>query len=117
MFANAEPVPPLRPASARVVAPDGRSAGHVLCAGPVPWTHDVCAWVLNIAVAPSAQGIGLGRAMIVHALRGARDAALPAVGLSVADGNPARRLYDSVGFRAVTRVLSVDIPPYSDGSS
>ncbi|MFC6018702.1 GNAT family N-acetyltransferase [Plantactinospora solaniradicis] len=110
MFDADDPVPPLRSASARVVGPDRRSAGHVLCAGPVPWTDDVCGWILNIAVAPHAQGIGLGRALLTHALRGTREAGLPTLGLSVVDGNPARRMYDNAGFRTHTRVLSVLLP-------
>ncbi|WP_319463350.1 GNAT family N-acetyltransferase [Micromonospora sp. RTP1Z1] len=114
MFDGGEPVPPLLPASARLMDPEGRSAGHVLCAGPVPWTDDVCAWVLNLAVAPRAQGRGFGRALLTHALRGAREAGLPAVGLSVADGNSARRMYDSAGFHPLTRVLSVLLPASSD---
>ncbi|MFR9779693.1 GNAT family N-acetyltransferase [Micromonospora sp. MS34] len=114
MFEAGKPVPPLLPASARLVDRAGRSAGHVLCAGPVPWTDDVCAWVLNLAVAPRAQGRGFGRALLTHALRGAREAGLPAVGLSVADGNPARRMYDAAGFRPYTRVLSVLLPLAAD---
>ncbi|WP_446209923.1 GNAT family N-acetyltransferase [Micromonospora sp. IBSANI012] len=110
MFERAEPVPPLLPASARVVGPDGRSAGHVLAAGPVPWTEDLCAWILNLGVAPAAQRRGLGRALLGHALRGAHAAGLPRVGLSVADGNPARRMYDEAGFRPVARVLTVPLP-------
>ncbi|BCJ75562.1 hypothetical protein CS0771_51060 [Catellatospora sp. IY07-71] len=110
MFERGEPVPPLAAASARVVGPDGRSAGHVLCAGPAPWTDDLCAWILNIGVAPHAQGRGLGRALLTHALHGARAAGLPRLGLEVADGNPARRLYDAAGFRTRTRVLSIDLP-------
>ncbi|GIF76562.1 GNAT family N-acetyltransferase [Asanoa siamensis] len=110
MFETADPVPPLASASARLVGPDGRSAGHVLCAGPVPWTDYPCAWMLNIAVGPSAQGQGLGRALLDHALRGTRAAGLPALALSVVDGNPARRLYDRAGFVVVTRVLTLRLP-------
>jgi len=110
MFERADPVPPLAPASARLVGPDGRSAGHVLCAGPVPWTDYTCAWVLNVAVGPAAQGRGFGRALLAHALRGTREAGLPALALSVVDGNPARRLYDAAGFRVVTRVLTLRLP-------
>ncbi len=110
MFDTGEPVPPLVPASARLIDPDGRSAGHVLCAGPVPWTDDDCVWILNLGVAPRAQRRGFGRALLVHALRGAREAGLPSVGLSVVDGNPARRMYDAAGFRVLTRVLTVRIP-------
>ncbi|MEU4566090.1 GNAT family N-acetyltransferase [Micromonospora sp. NPDC023956] len=114
MFDHGDPVRPLLAASARLVDPDGRSTGHVLCAGPVPWTDDACAWILNLAVAPRAQGCGFGRALLTHALRGAREAGLPAVGLSVTDGNPARRSYDSAGFRPLARVLSVCLPAASD---
>ncbi|MEU8313020.1 GNAT family N-acetyltransferase [Micromonospora sp. NPDC048887] len=110
MFDTGEPVPPLVPASARLIDPDGRSAGHVLCAGPVPWTDDDCAWILNLGVAPRAQRRGFGRALLVHALRGAREAGLPSAGLSVVDGNPARRMYDAAGFHVLTRVLTVRIP-------
>ncbi|MEN3610920.1 GNAT family N-acetyltransferase [Plantactinospora sp. ZYX-F-223] len=110
MFDDAEPVPPLLSASARVVGPDGRSAGHVLCAGPVPWTTNTCGWILNIAVAPHAQGSGLGRALLTHALRGTHAAGLPTLDLSVVDQNPARRLYDKAGFRPVTRMFSVALP-------
>lgn len=110
MYETGEPVPPLVTASARVVGPDGRSAGHVLCAGPVPWTDDVCGWILNLAVAPHAQGVGLGRALLVHTLHGTRDAGLPTLGLQVADGNPARRMYDRAGFRVRSRILAVKLP-------
>ncbi|MGC4895310.1 GNAT family N-acetyltransferase [Micromonospora sp. DT31] len=110
MFDTGEPVPPLVPASARLLDPDGRSAGHVLCAGPVPWTDDGCVWILNLGVAPRAQRRGFGRALLVHALRGAHEAGLPSVGLSVVDGNPARRMYDAAGFRVRARVLTVRVP-------
>lgn len=112
MFDDSDPVPPLVGASARLLDPDGRSAGHVLCAGPVPWTDDGCAWILNLAVAPRAQGRGFGRALLIHALRGTRQAGLPSLGLSVADGNRARRMYDNAGFRPLTRVLSILLPPH-----
>ncbi|MBE1485669.1 GNAT family N-acetyltransferase [Plantactinospora soyae] len=116
IFDAGDPVPPLRSASARVVGPDGRSAGHVLCAGPVPWTDDVCGWILDIAVAPHAQGNGLGRALLTHALRGTREAGLSTLGLSVLDRNPARRLYDNAGFRTHARVFSVLLPPTADST-
>lgn len=103
-------LPPLGPATARVVDPDGRSAGQVLCAGPVPW-YDDGAWVLTVGLADRARGRGLGRALLVHALRGTREAGLASLGLSVTEGNPARALYDSLGFRLVGRVRSLPLPP------
>ncbi|WP_155371433.1 GNAT family N-acetyltransferase [Catellatospora vulcania] len=113
MFEHGDPVPPLGEASARVAGADGRSAGHVLVAGPVPWTDDDCAWILNLGVAPQAQGLGLGRVLLAHALHGSHAAGLPRIGLEVADGNVARHLYDSAGFQVRARVLSVDLPPLS----
>jgi mycothiol synthase len=102
----------LASATARIVDPDGRSAGHVLCAGPVPWV-DESAWVLTIALAYRARRLGLGRVLLVHALRGTREAGLSKLGLSVTDGNPARRLYEAAGFRPVIRVLSLRLPETS----
>lgn len=110
VFAGTGEVPPLVPASARLLDPAGRGVGHVLCAGPAPWREAVCAWVMNLAVAPQAQGRGGGRALLVHALHGTRSAGLPALELSVADGNPARRLYDGLGFRPLARTFTIDLP-------
>jgi mycothiol synthase len=110
MFEQADPVPPLYGACARVVGPDGRSAGHVLVAGPVPWTEDGCGWILNLGVAPRAQGLGLGRALLAHALHGTRAADLPALGLEVTDGGPGRRIYDRIGFQVRARVNSLRLP-------
>lgn len=100
---------PLGTATARVVDPSGRSAGQLLCAGPVPWVEEG-AWVLTLGLAHRAQGRGLGRCLLEHALRGTREAGLPCLGLSVTEGNPARRLYDAAGFREVSRVFSLRLP-------
>lgn len=108
-------VPALAPASARVRDPEGRSAGHVLCAGPVPWVEDGAAWVLTLGLASRARGRGLGRALLARALSGTRAAGLPGLGLSVTEGNPAERLYRSADFRVVQRVVSVRLPPTHDG--
>ena len=110
MLEQADPVPVLAAATARVVRPDGRSAGHVLTAGPVPWTEQPCGWVLNLGVHPEAQGRGLGRALLERAVHGTREAGLPSLDLSVGDGGPARRLYDAAGFRVLERVLAVALP-------
>ncbi len=110
MLEQDEPVPALAAATARVVRPDGRGAGHVLTAGPVPWTEQPCGWVLNLGVHPEVQGRGLGRALLDRALHGTRAAGLPSLDLSVVDGGPARRMYDAAGFRVLERVLAVDLP-------
>ena len=107
--------PPLTGASAPVRDRAGRSAGHVLCAGPVPWAEDGGGWVLTIGLAARARGRGLGRALLVRALQGTRDAGLPTLGLSVTEGNPAQRLYETTGFAPVQRVLSVRLPGQHGG--
>jgi predicted N-acetyltransferase YhbS len=110
MVEQGRPVPALVPASARVADPEGRSVGHVLTAGPVPWTEGTCGWVLNLAVAPWSQRQGLGRALLDRALHGTLQAGLPTLDLSVVDGGPARRMYAAAGFRPVERLLSVPLP-------
>ncbi len=107
---HAQPVPELAGATARVAGSDGRSAGHVTTAGPVPWTEQPCGWVLNLAVHPGSQGRGLGRALLDRALHGTRAAGLRSLDLSVVDGGPARRMYDAAGFRVLERVLAVGLP-------
>jgi ribosomal protein S18 acetylase RimI-like enzyme len=66
--------------------------------------------VLDLAIAPPAQGRGFGAALLVHAMIGTRDAGLPTLGLTVTDGNPARRLYDRMGFRPVLRTFTMRLP-------
>jgi ribosomal protein S18 acetylase RimI-like enzyme len=56
---------------------------------------------LAIAVDPTRRGTGLGAAMLDRLLADARAAGFPGVSLSVRPGNPARRLYERVGFRTV----------------
>jgi mycothiol synthase len=115
MLEHGQPVPALAGATARVAGPEGRSAGHVLTAGPVPWTEQPCGWVPNIAVHPHSQGLGLGRALLDRALHGTRPAGLPSLDLSVVDGGPARRMYDAADFRILGRVLAIDLPSAQPG--
>jgi ribosomal protein S18 acetylase RimI-like enzyme len=60
------------------------------------------AWVLmQIQMAPAWQGRGIGAAVIQTLIDRAREDGLP-VTLSVLKGNPARRLYERLGFRVVS---------------
>jgi GNAT superfamily N-acetyltransferase len=103
-------LPVLAGATARLRGPDGRSAGQVFTVGPVPWAGTPTSWVLDLAVSPVAQGRGLGAALLAYAISGTRVAGLTTAGLSVTDGNPARRLYDRMGFRPVLRHFEVRAP-------
>jgi ribosomal protein S18 acetylase RimI-like enzyme len=56
--------------------------------------------VCQVSVLPEAQGRGIGRALVVAALRAFRDEGLEAASLSVTVGNqPAYRLYQRLGFQ------------------
>jgi mycothiol synthase len=102
-------------ASARLRGPDWRSAGQVFTVGPVPWSVTPMSWVLDLAVVPGAQGRGFGAALLAYAMRGTLEAGLATAGLTVTDGNPARRLYDRMGFRPVLRHFAVRAPQAAPG--
>lgn len=56
--------------------------------------------VQNVGVVPAHRGLGLGRALVLKALHGFRDAGLRRAYLEVtAENRPAVELYRSVGFR------------------
>lgn len=110
VFASGRPAPPLAASSARLLDAQGALVGHVLTAGPVPWADAPTAWVLDVAVHPSAQGRGLGHVLLEHALNGLALAGLPTLGLTVTDGNPAARLYAALGFVETRRSTSLRLP-------
>jgi GNAT superfamily N-acetyltransferase len=65
-------------------------------------------WVSQLFRDPDVPGIGgplLRRALAVATRDG-----LPALGLAVTEGNPARRLYEAHGFAAVLSSLTVELP-------
>jgi ribosomal protein S18 acetylase RimI-like enzyme len=64
---------------------------------------------LTIAVTSAARGRGVGRSLLTELIDAARNLGLPAVSLSVEDGNVgARSLYESVGFVPVGRNGNAD---------
>jgi mycothiol synthase len=103
-------------ATARLKDPGGRSMGEVFTVGPVPWGSVPMSWVLDLAVGPGGQGRGFGAALLAYAMSGTRQAGLAIVGLTVTDGNPARRLYDRMGFRPVRRHFEVRAPQSPAGT-
>ena len=54
---------------------------------------------LSVCVLPGYRGAGLGAGLVGAAVAEARRRDLPALSLSVEEGNPARRLYERSGFR------------------
>ena len=67
-------------------------------------------WVPDVFVRPDAQGRGIGERLVRYAVAAVADAGHGGLALSVTDGNPARRLYDRVGFRASITFASVAMP-------
>lgn len=55
---------------------------------------------LSVCVLPGYRGAGRGTALVGAAVQEARLRSFPALSLSVEDGNPARRLYQRLGFAA-----------------
>jgi ribosomal protein S18 acetylase RimI-like enzyme len=53
---------------------------------------------LSIAVIASRRREGIGRRLLVHLINASVGQGYPALSLSVREANPARRLYESVGF-------------------
>jgi GNAT superfamily N-acetyltransferase len=61
-------------------------------------------WIIELFRHPAHRGVG--RALLERALA---IAPVPALGLMVTEGNPARRLYEALGFRRVVSFLVVQI--------
>lgn len=89
-----------RPRRSYVVEED--SSGAVVAYGGVDLGGEV-ADVMTMAVAPEAQGRGLGRAVLEELVARARADSAEHLMLEVrADNEPARKLYDSNGFEVLT---------------
>jgi ribosomal protein S18 acetylase RimI-like enzyme len=81
-------------AHSEVLEIDGRPQGRLLTA-----ETDVELVVVDLALLPAAQGHGVGR-QVLEALQRAAGSSGRTVRLSVEDANPARRLYERLGFVA-----------------
>jgi len=83
---------------AKIICEGNRSIGLIkLSRMPDEW-H-----VHQIQVMPSSQGKGIGKAVLTAVLKEAEHVGIP-VTLSVLHGNPARRLYDQLGFQFATEL-------------
>jgi GNAT superfamily N-acetyltransferase len=120
-----------RPGDAGVVAVDerGRRVGAAwvrLLSASEPGYGFVAPEIpeLGIGVVPEARGRGVGSALLTALLAMARERRWPALSLSVDRQNPARRLYERMGFQdagisppddsSVTMIARWDIPPSCD---
>ena len=93
--------PDLHRPSSRIARRDGRPQGFVLCRSSA-----TRGYVDLLAVAPAARRVGLGRALICHALSTLAADGAPAVYLDVASDNArALRLYRNVGMQSRQEVV------------
>lgn len=67
-------------------------------------------WIIDVFRDPNTRYAGLGTVMLRRALALATLHGLPALGLAVTEGNPARRVYERLGFRHLSSAISVIIP-------
>jgi len=101
-------VGPLLRCSGLAVDASGTVVGAVLVnADEVPPPYGG-PWVTQVFRGPG--GRGAGRALLQRALGIATADGLPALGLAVTEGNPAQRLYESLGFRLLLTAFNVRIP-------
>jgi len=70
-------------------------------------------WVTDICRVPDRRYAGLGRSMLMRVMRLLREGGESALSLAVTEGNPARALYESLGFTVVATTLKVRIPERS----
>ena len=101
-------VGPLMDCSGSPSTRDGAVVGAVLVNhddAPPPFGGP---WVTQVFRGPG--GRGAGRALLQRALGLATAEELPALGLAVTYGNPARRLYEELGFELLVTAFNVRVP-------
>jgi GNAT superfamily N-acetyltransferase len=95
---------PLLRGSGLAVAPDGSVVGAILL-GTLPGDPPLNGpWLIEVFRHPDHRGVG--RALIERALALAD---VPVLGLMVTEGNPARGLYEELGFKVVHSALVVQL--------
>jgi GNAT superfamily N-acetyltransferase len=67
-------------------------------------------WVFDLFRDQSPEFAGLGAVMLRRAVALATLHGLPALGLAVTEGNPARRVYERLGFRHTLSSITVAVP-------
>jgi ribosomal protein S18 acetylase RimI-like enzyme len=89
-----------RPAFIRLIRRMGRPVAAVVGCEAAPGVG----FVLQVVVRPEARGQGLGTQLMIELAQCFRDAGLERVALGVTNDNPARRLYERLGFRKILPV-------------
>ncbi|MFE7974028.1 GNAT family N-acetyltransferase [Streptomyces shenzhenensis] len=93
---------PVLPCSALVVDDTDR-----VVAGAIITDRDGLPWIADVFRQPGARYAGLGAALLRRVLGAAAADGLTEVALAVSDANPARRVYEKLGFRLTNTSLTV----------
>jgi GNAT superfamily N-acetyltransferase len=99
----------VRPATWQLDGPDGPCGAVVVCER-YSTVKPTGTWVLDVFVDPRHAGRGLGGLLLRRAIGGAAAAGYPNMGLVVTDANPARAVYERLGFVLVRSGTNVDLP-------
>ena len=90
---------------------DGEHLAAMLLVNRVPGDPPLGGpWLTDICRAPDARYAGLGRLMLLRLMRLLQKEGEPALSLAVTEGNPARMLYESLGFTVVATTRKVRVP-------
>ncbi|WP_256105459.1 GNAT family N-acetyltransferase [Streptomyces sp. ODS05-4] len=96
---------PLLPCGRLAVDPDDR-----VVAGVVVADRQGLPWIATVFRRPGRGHAGLGSLLVRRTLAAAAADGLAEVGLAVSEDNPARRLYESLGFSVTVTSLTVIVP-------
>ncbi|MFF1904908.1 GNAT family N-acetyltransferase [Kitasatospora sp. NPDC058218] len=98
-------VGPVLPSSALIVDADDQ-----VVAGAVVTDFDGTPWIAHVFRHPGLGYPGLGRDVMRRVMADLADRGSPEMGLAVTEGNAARHLYESLGFRLTKSTLTVIVP-------
>ncbi|MFJ9968343.1 GNAT family N-acetyltransferase [Streptomyces avermitilis] len=96
---------PVMPCSSLLVD----AADHVI-AGVIVTNRDGLPWIADVFRRPGARHAGLGAQLLRCVVADATAHGLTEIALVVSDANPARRVYEKLGFQLVSTSLTVVLP-------
>ena len=110
-MAGDDPGPWIEASSFQAVGPDGGMAGVLLASECSPGGGTPRPWISELAVDPWWTGRGVGPALVVAAAEHLTARGDTVLGLAVTVGNPARLLYERLGFTRVHEVWRISTKP------
>ncbi|WP_076433019.1 GNAT family N-acetyltransferase [Microbispora rosea] len=105
---SGEEIGPLLPCSVLAVREDSPGPGEVV-GGVFAHDSDRGPWIADVFRHPDRSPRGLGALMLSATLARAGADGLTGLGLVVTEGNPARHVYERLGFHVVATVMTVAI--------